>query len=263
MAKKNYQLEVGAFVLFALLVLMGVLLILGGQKRAFDKQYALIAYFEDISGLRVGAPVQLSGLQVGNVSDISFEHSLENKKVRVKMLVLERFRERIREDSTANVVSQGLLGDKMMFLTPGSADKRMLNNGDIVNSSAVSGFTQLMNRGDELVQNVNQLVTEVHGVVKDVRQQKGVAHSLIYDPRGDQLMKNLTSMSESLKNMSEEVNQITKKVNAGEGTLGALINDPSLYNDMKTLLGKANRNAIVRAAVRATLSTKDENLTQK
>ncbi|MBI3535935.1 MAG: hypothetical protein HY072_10680 [Deltaproteobacteria bacterium] len=62
-----------------------------------------------------------------------------------------------------------------------------------------------------------------------------------------------------LKNIFKNLNAILDKINNGTGTLGALVNDPGLYYDMKTLLGGANRNRVVRNLVRKTIKDKEES----
>ncbi|MDO8644048.1 MAG: MCE family protein, partial [bacterium] len=57
-----------------------------------------------------------------------------------------------------------------------------------------------------------------------------------------------------------DLKSVSGKMARGEGTLGALISDPTLFNDMKTLIGKANRNKLLKGVIRWTLQTKDKKL---
>ena len=61
-----------------------------------------------------------------------------------------------------------------------------------------------------------------------------------------------------LKRILSNIEQITEKINGGTGTVGALINDPGLYDNAKALVGEANRNRIVRNLVRQTIRRSDE-----
>ncbi len=252
-SKESMQVQVGAFAAVGLILLMVVIFMLGSEKKIFESQYKLVCHFDDISGLRVGAPVQLAGINVGTVSDISFDDKIEKKKVKLVLRLTESYQPRIRQDSAATIVTQGLLGDKMVFITVGNLDKSILKDGAELPTSSTSGFYKVLENSDTLIQRVNEVAKTLDKLLAEVKQGKGVLHALIYDPEGEQIVKNFQATSANLA-------QVTDKINQGSGTLGALVNDASLFNDMKTLLGKANRNKLVRAVIRYTLKTKDPTL---
>jgi phospholipid/cholesterol/gamma-HCH transport system substrate-binding protein len=68
----------------------------------------------------------------------------------------------------------------------------------------------------------------------------------MYDPKGKQLMGNLVKTTESLR-------EITEKISSGEGTIGALVVDPTLYENLKKLLGGAERSRILRNLIRKSI----------
>jgi phospholipid/cholesterol/gamma-HCH transport system substrate-binding protein len=101
--------------------------------------------------------------------------------------------------------------------------------------------------GDESSKAVAQFggaAEEVRVTLKGIREGNGVAKSLIYgDDQSQQLMQNLNAMS-------GDVRQIVADIRAGKGTLGALLIDPSVYEDLKVVLGNVDRNKALRALVR-------------
>lgn len=255
--REMMQIQVGAFAAIGLLLLMTIVFMLGSEKNIFEKQYTLICRFNDISGLRVGAPVQLAGIHVGTVNQILFDEK-ERKKVKLILRITKGYQERIRKDSTAAIVTQGLLGDKMVFVTVGSPEQDPLQEGDELPTRSPSGFYQILEKGDELIDNANKVAKKIDAILQEVQKGKGLIHGLVYDPEGGELVHDLAAVGENLNSASLQAAQITRKINQGEGTFGALINDASLFNDMKTLLGKANRNKLIRAVIRETLRTKEE-----
>ena len=78
-SKDLLQIQVGAFVAIGLLLTMMVIFLLGSEKQFFESHYTLVAYFDNISGLRKGATVQLAGIHAGSVKDILFEKDLGKK----------------------------------------------------------------------------------------------------------------------------------------------------------------------------------------
>ena len=254
------QIQVGMFVVVGLLLLMTVIFLLGSEKRLFERQYSLVSHFEDISGLRLGAPVQLAGINVGTVENILFDDQIAKKNVKVKMKISTRFKDRIREDSVASIVTQGLLGDRMVSVTVGSPEKQVLKSGDELMAVSPTGFAEIMTKGDELVTQVNKVAKNVNALLEEVRGGKGALHELIYNPKGGEMVEDAAVVASNLKEVTHNASQVSGKINRGEGTIGALVNDASLFNDMKTLLGKANRNKLIKAVIRETLRTRDEAL---
>ncbi|EKD41598.1 MAG: hypothetical protein ACD_73C00632G0001 [uncultured bacterium] len=266
--KKNreiMQIQVGAFVAIGLALTMMVIFLLGSEKKLFERQYTLIAHFEDISGLRLGAPVQLAGINVGTVNQISFDDDLSAKKVKLRLLISHPFKDRIRSDSEATIVTQGLLGDKMILISVGSNKTGInpLEDGDELKTKNPTGFTQMMEEGHNLLGKADHGVDHVNDILKELKEGRGLIHELIYSPRGKELLGNAGDLTHNLENASARIDNILTKIDEGQGTLGALVNDASVFNDIKTLLGKANRNKLIKAVVRETLKTRDEKLLLK
>lgn len=260
-SREIIQIQVGAFAAIGLLLLMTVIFLLGSEKKFFEKEYTLTARFDDISGLRAGAPVQLAGIHVGTVTEILFDEQIEQKKVKVVLRITRRFRERIRADSQASIVTQGLLGDKMIFLTIGSTTATELKEGDEISAAPPSVFYQLLGKeGQDVVTRVKGITTKIDSILEEVQSGSGIVNALIYSPEGKDLVTDLKTISQNLSVASGNMARVSGKINNGQGTLGALVNDPTLFNDIKTLLGKANRNKLIRAVVRLTLQTKEEKV---
>lgn len=97
--------------------------------------------------------------------------------------------------------------------------------------------------GTRMVRNFADAAGEVASMLGHVREGDGTMHDLIYEDAGNDLMANLTEASDNIKVITEDVRE-------GKGTLGALVQDPSVYEDMKRLLGDLQRNEILRALVR-------------
>jgi phospholipid/cholesterol/gamma-HCH transport system substrate-binding protein len=263
---EQFQVQVGAFLAIGILLTMMLVFVLSSRSNYFQEQYSLVCYFQDISGLRVGAPVQLAGINVGVVEEIAFEENLAKTSVKLLLKINKDYQKRIRADSYATVATQGLLGDRLVFVTVGSEKMAMLGDGAMIEAQNPTGFTQLVENGDKLmvdakkfIKNLNTLTTNVNDVVGEIKRGKGLLHAIVFDKGGTETLQEVDEFARNINAMSRNLSAITGKVNSGKGTLGALINDPTLFNDLKTLLGKANRNKLIRAVVRYTLQTKEKD----
>ncbi len=106
-------------------------------------------------------------------------------------------------------------------------------------------------QGGKAVGELGQAAAELSTLLHDARTSPdGAIHQLVYGD-GKHLMDNLAGVAADLK-------AITGTIRSGEGTLGALVNDPSVYDDLRTILGNIKRNYILKELVRMTLTNGGE-----
>lgn len=117
---------VGLFLLLALTALTVLALKISGLTSLFPaNSYTITAAFDDIGGLKVRAPVKIGGVQVGEVSSIQLDSS--SFKAVVKMKIQEKYND-IPDDSSAGILTAGLLGDNYIAITP-MYNKSFLKSG--------------------------------------------------------------------------------------------------------------------------------------
>lgn len=104
--------------------------------------------------------------------------------------------------------------------------------------------------GADLVRNAARATDEVAAITRDVRTGNGGLHQIIYGPESGQIVRNVEASTRQL-------NGLMTDVRAGRGTIGALLTDPSLYEDLKTLVGNVQRNEVLRALVRYSIHQDD------
>ena len=104
--------------------------------------------------------------------------------------------------------------------------------------------------GKKIVENIAQVSEEVKGFVQDIRTKDGAVHALVYDEAGKNLVANLVDASRDVKDM-------TASIKKGNGTIGALIVDPTVYEDLKIILGNIKRNEMLKKLVRWAISNEE------
>jgi len=108
-------------------------------------------------------------------------------------------------------------------------------------------------KGEKLVSELGAAANEIALLVEAIRtEEDGLLHSLVYGGEGG------SNPMEDLAAASKDLRDIVARVNDGEGSLGALINDPTVYEDLKTILGNVKRNWILRTLVRTSISNQEE-----
>jgi phospholipid/cholesterol/gamma-HCH transport system substrate-binding protein len=217
------ELRVGMFVLLALaLVGVGIFYVTGSA--VFGTRYTLVTYLPEVDGLNVGGPVSLDGVQVGNVESINMAQPGPgvvpdpNRSVEVRMRVSDAYKNYIRSDSTASLVTQGFLGERTVTVRRGFTG-RVLQDGDEISGSEEKAVRAIMDRGADLLQNLNVLSTEVNSIVTDLRRGRGTLGKLLEDQTAYDRLNDTLAI----------VNEMASSIQQGKGTLGQLVASDALY----------------------------------
>ncbi len=126
MQRKSLDIWVGLFVLLGAVALMFLALKAGNMSSfSFEKTYTVSSRFDNIGGLKPRAPVKSAGVVVGRVGDISFDN--EDYRALVTLQLQERYK--FPKDSSAKILTSGLLGEQYVGLEPGG-DEADLAAGD-------------------------------------------------------------------------------------------------------------------------------------
>jgi phospholipid/cholesterol/gamma-HCH transport system substrate-binding protein len=226
------QVRIGAFILSGLIVFVAIIYLLGAQARYFERKYDLVAEFNEVGGLIEGATVRLAGVQIGRVTSVALSEK-PGGKVRVTLTIARRFSERIRRDSEARIATQGLLGDKIVEITLGSASAPPLQPGDTLVASEPFDMQQMFKAGAETLQTVRELATglkttveRVDRIAKEVETGKGLIHALVYDE------------PESLNRLNAillRTQQLLAKAEQGDNAMGVLLS-PESGKSMRSLM---------------------------
>ena len=397
MTERQMQLRIGILVLAALVLFAGFVLSIGSRSQLFEERYSLWTAFTTAEGLAAGSPVRLGGIPVGSVTRIDFGRDPKDRRIAVTLSVEERVRDKIRADSVATIGTIGLVGDKVLDITVGSHDKPALPSGGQLASVDPPDFMKLVQKGDQILDQVTRIGTslegflgggdgqagrtveetlrslrttvvevekgsgllhelvygksgpallakldrtagtleqlaqavekedgllhaliyspqdetlgrlsrslgEIEGLLRQARQGPGLAHALFFDPKGAELLRSLASAGEEVerfvrdfrqgeglvptllfnpdsakmlgdlqataagmrqltselqgiatgvREMTADLQVVAERLRRGEGTMGALLEDPTVYEDLSALLRGANRSLLLRSLIRS------------
>lgn len=267
-SKIGLDVRVGVFVSVGLALLMLAILLLGGGKALFSKQYPLRAQFYNVQGLNPGSIVSFSGIPVGNISEM---YPVEGSNlVEVLFEVENAFQNRITSSSQVEVRTQGALGDKYLYIIPGDLNDPHLEPGDLIQPKEEGDILDALAKGGEGITNLFDVFAEVKVLLQNLNANNGSA----------ELMRNLVASSQELESALRELRilvkgvqgdgdkeglaqaierfaSILKKMDEGQGTLGALINDPTIHGQLTKILGESPRNQYLKPLIRATIKESD------
>jgi phospholipid/cholesterol/gamma-HCH transport system substrate-binding protein len=181
----KFKMRLGLFILGGLMIFIAMVFIIGRQKNLFVPVYRLSTTFKNVSGLEVGNNIRFSGINVGTIENIKI---LNDSTVLVDMLLQKNIQKFIKADCIAGIGTSGLIGDRMLTISQGSADAPSAKDGQRILSS-------------EPVET-------------------------------DAIISSLKVTAENAAVISDQLAEIMFKVNSGSGTLGRLIQDTAIAENL-------------------------------
>lgn len=246
------QIIVGLFVAFGFLLSAYLVFLLGSKSGFLQSNVYLYARFKDVKGLHTGSEVSLSGLRIGVVERINVSED-DSKEMVAKLQINAKAMKKIRSDSRATLKTQGVLGDKYIELSIGSIESAGLKDGETIptaetpdlfskGGNLVDGLSKYLKEGgdvDSLLRNLARLSDNLVQLSNQVRKEKSILNELFYGTSGKNLNQAITHLD-----------SILKKIDSGDGTLGSIINDPTVYEEVKAVLGGAKRSSVLKYFMR-------------
>jgi phospholipid/cholesterol/gamma-HCH transport system substrate-binding protein len=266
------ELRVGLFVLAAAALVVVVIFYVTGGGGVFGAKYRLHTYLPEVDGLAVGAPVRLDGVEVGNVENIAIaapkpgEQLKPEQSIQVDMRIDKRFQNDIRSDSSAGLITEGLLGNRYVDIDRGFTG-HVLQNGDQIQGREERAIKQVVERSADLLQNLNGIAQQASQILTGVRQGHGSLGKFLVDESAytrldhtlatvDQMMTDVMAGKGSLGRLvatdelynrvdsaANRLDNVLEAVQTQQGTLGKIVYDPSIHNSAKQLI--ENGNALI------------------
>lgn len=183
--------RLGLFIIATLLILAAGIFLIGSKESMFSSKYQVKSNFQNVVGLEVGAAVRVGGIRTGVVQRIVLPKN-SNGGVTVVMDLDGSTRNIVKEDSVASIQSEGLLGDKYVEVSFGSDSAPRLKSGETIGSVPPLEFSRLTKKADHILDTTEQAMA-------------------------------------SIQSTASNLSAITGKINRGQGTVGALVNDKTVY----------------------------------
>ena len=254
------QLRVGLTVLFASITLGVLIFLMSGTAGFFTKKITLSSYFDESAGLRVGAPVRLEGVDIGNVTRIRLVPGHPGNPVEVVMKVNTTYSFNLRKDSVSTMATAGVLGETYININSAFAKGPLAVDGDTLATHSTPGIDDVVRASQSTLQNMDALLKRLDRIVAFVESGQGSIGKLIYDPglydrlnstvgefkglmddikSGKGSIGPLLTSDEAYKKAIaalDKINLIIDDLQQGKGTAGKLLKDPELYaNTNKTI----------------------------
>jgi phospholipid/cholesterol/gamma-HCH transport system substrate-binding protein len=226
------ELRVGALVLAATLVLIGLIFLMSGSTGGlFARKLLLRSYFENAAGLKDGAPITLEGVTIGNVIHVRVVPDRNPTPVEVTMQVGREYQHLLHTDSTASIDQAGVLGDSYVDISSSHASGPHPENDAELKTTGAPSIQDVIRTSEVSIDQITQLMKKVEILVDSLNSKKGTAGELINDP---ELYKKINTIAGDLQT-------ITGAIAGGKGSLGKLVSDDTLYTRANSAIDRLDK----------------------
>ncbi|MBV8389411.1 MAG: MCE family protein [Mucilaginibacter sp.] len=202
------KIKIGGFVLVGLAVLIAGIFLIGNKKGLFTKTFEVHGMFKNVNGLQMGNNARFAGINVGVVKDIVI---VNDTTVKVVLTLNEDVRKFIKKDAKLSISSDGLMGDKLIVISPGGTN----NTQGVVNGDQLTGVNpfdvdRLVNKFSKIADDAGELVGGLSEIVDKVNHGKGSIGRLL---NNDKMAKDLEGTVKQAKTTIANVHQTTGTLN--------------------------------------------------
>lgn len=228
------NIRLGAFVIAGAILLIVGLYSIGKSKNMFGKTFTLSCEFTDVNGLSVGNNVRYSGIDVGIIDKIEF---VNDSSIKVVMLLDEKIKKYIRSNSIAAIGTDGLMGNKLVNITPGTSDVPLVEDNSQIRSIKIVDTEEMLRTLDMTNRNISIITGNLKEITNNVNRSRGTLYTILMDTMlaksVENTLVNIRYVSNNLVETSQQLSDITKEAGSGKGILGTMLNDTTMSNELR------------------------------
>jgi len=223
--QRSLELKVGAFIVGGVILLVVCLFAIGDVAGYFQPGYDLRVMFDSANGMSSGSPVQYAGVEVGKVSNVRIitgSHGVPQ----VELFVHLPRSIRVFTDDEAAISTFGLLGEKYLSITPGQGKGKQLTAGAVLVGQPPVSTELVIERSNEVLTELKRTLEGVNGLVGDPNARVYLTETL----------QEIRDATRNWRLLGERLNLAMSHVEQGQGSLGRLVYDETLYNEVNAFV---------------------------
>lgn len=261
------KLVVAFFIITGLALFLIAIFVIGSKENMFTSTMKIQSAFETVSGLLEGSNVRFNGISVGTVNRIEI---ISGSKVLVEMTIVSSVKKFIKKDSKVKVISEGLIGNKIIDISPGGDNTPSVNEGEWLESIRPVEAEDIIKSLKETGDNASIITKDLANIVAKVDNGEGTLGQLINNKsmyndvdstlRGfakstgivNNVLRNVSSsvdiitlevipMTQKIRQITQDIAEITNKMNSSESVVGTLLTDTNFVNNLKSLIRNADQ----------------------
>jgi phospholipid/cholesterol/gamma-HCH transport system substrate-binding protein len=172
------KIRLGIFVSLGIVAFIVGIYFIGERQQLFRNTFRLSGVFRDVAGLQAGNNVRFSGINVGTVDNISI---VSDTSVRVEILISESTRKFIKKDAVASIGSEGLMGNKILIINPGTGGKMEIENDDIIKTVQPINMDDILISLKTTIDNTSNITSDLSKIAGNIQSGQGTLGRLLMD----------------------------------------------------------------------------------
>lgn len=247
----------GAFVVIGFVLFLVAFTALTSDESLFKMKNTYYTHVKNSQGIMFGSKVSFSGIDVGHVSDISYD--TEKNQILIEVKVNNKYENLITDKSFVSMKNQGALGDKFIYISPGAGGTPIENKGFIPADPAPDIFEQITSKLSDFEQ-VGVTLKKIDSIITNF------SNGADFERMGrnaDLALENFALAAGKIKEQAnikptlDRLNQSLDAINNKRGTLGQLIYDQTLHNKVMKFLGEEKDDNYIKSLMRRGIEAKE------
>jgi phospholipid/cholesterol/gamma-HCH transport system substrate-binding protein len=259
--KISHKVRLGIFISLGILIFILAIYFIGEKQQLFRSTFRLSGVFKDVAGLQVGNNVRLSGINVGTIDNITI---ISDTSVRVIILVDETIRQFIKKDAVAGIGSEGLMGNKVLVISPGTGGEKTIENDDVIATSQPTDIDEILVSLKTTIDNTASITGDLAKISTNIESGQGTIGRLMMDKTWrqdiqstiinlkegsvgfrtfmektnelDSILVRLNKTIDNTSSITYDLSKITNNIQSGEGMIGKLLMDQSMGQNLDSTL---------------------------
>jgi phospholipid/cholesterol/gamma-HCH transport system substrate-binding protein len=234
----SQKLKLGLFVIIGTILFVVAVYLIGQKESMFTKTFTISAYFQNVNGLQKGNNVRYSGINIGTVNSIEM---INDSTIKVAMNIEEKIITNIKKNAIATIGSDGLVGNMIVSIVPGTGSASTIENGDIIESFSKIGASDILNTLSTTGENTAILTAKLLKVADALTDGKGTLGVLLNDTiMAKDLMLSVKNLKEASRGATATINELNSLIKSiqtnNETVLGMILNDTVSGQKLKAIV---------------------------
>ncbi len=211
------KIKLGVFIFIGIVLFFIGVYYVGKAKNMFGSTFRITGLFNNVGGLQVGNNVRFSGINVGTVESISI---ISDSTVQVDVIIEAALQKFIKNDSKAIIGSEGLMGNKVINITPGSINSKMIENDGMIATIKPIDTDEILKDVKTSIENIKGITTDLGDIMSNIRGGKGTLGTLLVDGA---FAYNIKQTMVNLNKGTGSIEATMKSIKSGTDGLGGTV----------------------------------------
>lgn len=242
MHKSLKAAKLGIFIFLGSVLMVTIIFLLGNKEALFKSTFTVKTYFKNIEGLRNGAPVRLSGIDVGSVKSIDIAKDTTGRII-VTMRLLTDIEQFIRKDTKASIETEGLVGNKVVILQIGSSSSEQVGEGGTILSKEPLSFADVIEETQGILAYTKQMTKDLSEITTKINRGEGTIGRILTDEELYNAATDLTKRADnSLVNITEQLNEVSNLfIDLGVSVRSAVVNVNDVISQIDSVFNNVRK----------------------